>query len=153
RRARAARARRRARGALKDARPPHAILRVPFDAACSVDTLNVELGTRSYPILIDAGLIGRPEVFRQHVAAQDVLIVSNTAVAPLPLPPLRTSLGARRIVEAILPDGEAHKTLASAARLMDVLVANRFGRDCVLLALGGGVIGDLAGFAAACYQR
>jgi 3-dehydroquinate synthase len=118
-----------------------------------VDTLNVELGTRSYPILIDAGLIGRPEIFRQHLPAKDVLIVSNTTVAPLYLRPLSASLGSRRIVEAILPDGEAHKSLANVARLIDVLVANRFGRDCALIALGGGVVGDLAGFAAACYQR
>jgi 3-dehydroquinate synthase len=118
-----------------------------------VDTLNVELGTRSYPILIDAGLLGRPEVFRQHLPARDLLIVSNTTVAPLYLPTLKGSLGERRIVEVILPDGEAHKTLANTARVLDVLVANRFARDCAVVALGGGVVGDLAGFAAACYQR
>jgi len=118
-----------------------------------VELLNVELGTRSYPILIDAGLLGRPDLFRQHLPAQDVLVVSNTTVAPLYLPALRASLGARRVVEVILPDGEAHKTLANTARVIDVLVANRFARDCALLALGGGVAGDLAGFAAACYQR
>jgi 3-dehydroquinate synthase len=118
-----------------------------------VELLNVELGTRSYPILIEAGLLGRPDLFRQDLPAQDVLIVSNTTVAPLYLPALRTSLGSRRVVEVILPDGEAHKTLANSARVVDVLVANRFGRDCALLALGGGVVGDLAGFAAACYQR
>ena len=118
-----------------------------------MDTLNVELGTRSYPILIDAGLIGRPDVFRQHLPAHDVLVVSNTTVAPLYLPALTASLGPRRILEVILPDGETHKTLANAARVLDVLVANRFGRDCALIALGGGVVGDLTGFAAACYQR
>jgi len=118
-----------------------------------VDTLNVELGTRSYPILIDAGLLGRPDVFRQHLPAHDVLVVSNTTVAPLYLLALTASLGPRRIVEVILPDGEAHKTLANAARVLDVLIANRFGRDCALIALGGGVVGDLTGFAAACYQR
>ena len=118
-----------------------------------MDTLNVELGTRSYPILIDAGLIGRPDVFRQHLPARDVLVVSDTTVAPLYLPALTASLGPRRSVEVILPDGEAHKTLANAARVLDVLIANRFGRDCALIALGGGVVGDLTGFAAACYQR
>jgi 3-dehydroquinate synthase len=118
-----------------------------------VDTLNVELGTRSYPILIDTGLLGRPEVFRQHLAARDLLILSNTTVAPLYLPTLAASLGGRRIVEVILPDGEAHKTLANAARVLDVLIANHFGRDCAVVALGGGVVGDLGGFAAACYQR
>jgi len=118
-----------------------------------VDTLNVQLGNRSYPILIDGGLLGRGELFRQHLPSRDVLIVSNTTVAPLYLSPLKRSLGERRSVEVLLPDGEAHKTLANAARVMDVLVANRFARDCAVLALGGGVVGDLAGFAAACYQR
>ena len=118
-----------------------------------MDTLNVQLGNRSYPILIDAGLLGRAEPFSQHLPARDVLIVSNTTVAPLYLSPLKRSLGERRTVEVLLPDGEAHKTLANAARVLDVLVANRFARDCAVIALGGGVIGDLAGFAAACYQR
>ncbi|TLY95183.1 MAG: iron-containing alcohol dehydrogenase, partial [Gammaproteobacteria bacterium] len=118
-----------------------------------MDTLNVELGTRSYPILIDAGLLGRPDVFRQHLPAHDVLVVSDTTVAPLYLPALTASLAPRRSVEVILPEGEAHKTLANAARVLDVLIANRFGRDCALIALGGGVVGDLTGFAAACYQR
>ncbi len=115
-------------------------------------TLNVELGTRSYPILIGAGLLGHEDSFAR-LAARDVLIVSNSSVAPLYMAPLRRSLGTRRLVEVILPDGESHKTLANMARVLDVLVANRFARDCAVLALGGGVVGDLAGFAAACYQR
>ena len=119
----------------------------------TVDTLNVELGTRSYPILIAGGLLGRVEIFQQHLRARELLIVSNTTVAPLYLPTLTASLGTRRLVEVILPDGEAHKTLANASRVLDVLVANRLPRDCAVLALGGGVVGDLAGFAAACYQR
>jgi 3-dehydroquinate synthase len=119
----------------------------------NVDTLNVELGTRSYPILIAGGLLHRPEVFQQRLEARELLIVSNTTVAPLYLPALRASLGQRRVVEVILPDGEAHKTLANAARVLDVLIANRLPRDCAVVALGGGIVGDLAGFAAACYQR
>ncbi len=119
----------------------------------TVDILNVELGTRSYPILIAGGLLARPEVFEQHLHARELLIVSNTTVAPLYLPTLTASLGKRRVVEVILPDGEVHKTLANAARVLDVLIANRLARDCAVLALGGGVVGDLAGFAAACYQR
>lgn len=117
-----------------------------------VHTLNVELGTRSYPILIDAGLLGRADSFA-HLTARDVLVVSNSTVAPLYMEPLRRSLGSRRVVEITLPDGESHKTLANVSRVLDVLVANRFARDCAVLALGGGVVGDLAGFAAACYQR
>ena len=118
-----------------------------------VDTLNVELGTRSYPILIAAGALGRAQTFEPHLHASELLIVSNTTVAPLYLPTLTSSLGKRRRVEVILPDGEAHKTLANAARVLDVLIANRLARDSAVLALGGGVVGDLAGFAAACYQR
>jgi 3-dehydroquinate synthase len=87
------------------------------------------------------------------VPARDVLVVSNTTVAPLYLDSLSAGLRPRRIVEAILPDGEAHKTLTNVARILDVLVANRFARDCTVVALGGGVVGDMAGFAAACYQR
>ena len=118
-----------------------------------MDTLNVNLGTRSYPILIAGGLLSRPEVFQEHLRARELLILSDTTVAPLYLATLTSSLGKRRVVEVVLPDGEAHKTLANAARLLDVLVANRLARDCAVLALGGGVVGDLAGFAAACYQR
>jgi 3-dehydroquinate synthase len=118
-----------------------------------VQTLNVELGDRSYPILIGEGLLGQSQPFSEHLAARDVLIVSNTTVAPLYMATLVQSLGTRRCVEVLLPDGEAHKSLANVARVIDVLVANRFGRDCAVLALGGGVVGDLAGFAAACYQR
>jgi 3-dehydroquinate synthase len=122
-------------------------------AARTVDILNVALGTRSYPILIGAGLLARAELFRERLVARDVLLVSNTTVAPLYRPPLVAALAPRRIVEVTLPDGEAHKTLANMARVLDVLVANRFGRDGAVVALGGGVVGDLAGFAAATYQR
>lgn len=118
-----------------------------------METLRVELGNRSYPILIGQGLLGERPLFEQHVHARDILIVSNTVVAPLYLDRLEASLQPRRVVATILPDGESHKTLANVARILDVLVANRFGRDCAVVALGGGVVGDMAGFAAATYQR
>ncbi len=118
-----------------------------------MNTLKVELGDRSYPILIGEGLLLQPDLVRQHVPSRDILIVSNTTVAPLYMEPLATALKGRRVVEAVLPDGEAHKNLATVARVWDVLVANRFGRDCTVVALGGGVVGDMAGFAAAGYQR
>jgi 3-dehydroquinate synthase len=118
-----------------------------------VNTLKVELGSRSYPILIGAGLLAQADLLREHIVARDVLIVSNTTVAPLYLDTLTASLQPRRVVEVILPDGESHKTLANVARILDVLIANRFARDCAVVALGGGVVGDMAGFAAACYQR
>ena len=118
-----------------------------------MDTLRVELGNRSYPILIGRGLLGERSTFEQHVRARDLLVVSNTIVAPLYLASLERSLQPRRVVATILPDGESHKTLANVARILDVLVANRFARDCAVVALGGGVVGDMAGFAAATYQR
>ena len=118
-----------------------------------MQTLKVDLGERSYPIVIGEGLLRQAELLREHITGHDVLLVSNTIVAPLYARGLREALAAPRTVEACLPDGEAHKTLQSMARIMDVLVANRFGRDCVIVALGGGVVGDLAGYTAASYQR
>ncbi|MBV8803956.1 MAG: 3-dehydroquinate synthase [Sinobacteraceae bacterium] len=118
-----------------------------------MNTLRVELGDRSYPIVIGEGLLRRPELLREHVAARDILIVSNTIVAPLYMAPLTAAFRGARVVEAVLPDGESHKTLTTVSRVLDVLVANRFGRDCIVVALGGGVVGDMAGFAASCYQR
>ena len=119
-----------------------------------MDTLSVDLGSRSYPILIGAGLLARTDgAVAAHIAARDVLIVSNTVVSALYAPALRAALPDRRVVEVVLPDGEPHKTLANVARILDVLIANRFGRDACVVALGGGVVGDMAGFAAACYQR
>jgi 3-dehydroquinate synthase len=118
-----------------------------------VKTLKVELGARSYPILIGDGLLTQSGLLHQHVPARDVLIVSNTTVAPLYLDTLAGALRPRRVVEVILPDGESHKTLTNVSRILDVMVANRLGRDSTVVALGGGVVGDMAGFAAACYQR
>jgi 3-dehydroquinate synthase len=118
-----------------------------------MNTLQVRLGDRSYPILIGEGLLRQSDLVRRHLSARDILVVSNTTVAPLYMASLVEVLSESRVVEAILPDGESHKTLATVARILDVLVANRFGRDCCVVALGGGVVGDMAGFAAACYQR
>jgi 3-dehydroquinate synthase len=85
--------------------------------------------------------------------AGDVLLVTNTTVGPLYASRLAAALAPRRCVEVVLPDGGIHKTLANVSRMLDVLVANRFSRDACVVALGGGVVGDMAGFAAACYQR
>lgn len=89
----------------------------------------------------------------QAIPARDVLIVTNTIVGPLYAAKLSAALAPRRCVEVVLPDGEVHKTLANISRMLDVLVTNRFARDACVVALGGGVVGDMAGFAAACYQR
>jgi 3-dehydroquinate synthase len=118
-----------------------------------MQTLSVQMAERSYPIHIGAGLLRDPAVLAAAVPGQDVLLVSNTTVAPLYADRVRSALAGRRLVEVVLPDGEEHKTLETAGRVFDVLVANRFGRDAMVLALGGGVIGDLAGFVAATYQR
>ena len=118
-----------------------------------MNLLNVDLAERSYPILIGPGLLDDTALLAKHVPAGDVLLVSNTTVAPLYAARLKQGLGQRRIIEAILPDGESYKTLETFTRLLDVPMANRLSRDCVVVALGGGVVGDMAGFAAACYQR
>ncbi len=125
----------------------------PQPVSQPAQTLRVDLGERSYPILIGSGLLQSALLLATHIPAGDLVLVSNTVVAPLYAQRLRQALPERRVLELILPDGEAHKTLASASRMFDVMVANRLGRDAVVLALGGGVIGDLAGFVAACYQR
>ena len=116
-------------------------------------TLNLDLGPRSYPIFIGQGLLGRAELFDTGLAGNQVMVVSNETVAPLYLQSLRQALGDRDVQVLILPDGEEFKTLDEFAKILDALVGSRYARDCTLVALGGGVVGDMAGFAAACYQR
>jgi 3-dehydroquinate synthase len=118
-----------------------------------VQRIDVELGTRSYPIFIGAGAMAQAEELNRAIPARDVLLVTNTTVGPLYSDRLAAALAPRRCIEVELPDGETHKTLANVSRILDVLVANRLGRDACVVALGGGVVGDMAGFAAACYQR
>jgi len=115
--------------------------------------LNVELGTRSYPILIGSGLLHQHGVLDPFINGRDVLIITNDQLAPLYLEPLAKLIGNARIARLVLPDGEATKNLATLQTIFDALVQHRFGRDCVLVALGGGVIGDITGFAAATWQR
>jgi 3-dehydroquinate synthase len=118
-----------------------------------VQRIEVKLGDRSYPIHIGAGAMESAEDLNKAIPARDVLLVTNTTVGPLYAARLTAALAPRRCTEVQLPDGEVHKTLANVSRMLDVLVANRFGRDSCVVALGGGVVGDMAGFAAACYQR
>ena len=115
--------------------------------------IDVNLGSRSYPIYIGAGALRQKDAFDQVIPSRDVLLVTNTTVGPLYSASVMDALAPRRCLEVSLPDGEVHKTLANVARLLDVLIANRFARDCCVVALGGGVVGDMSGFAAACYQR
>ncbi len=115
--------------------------------------LSVDLGERSYPIYIGTGLIADPACYAPHLAGPQVLIVSNETVAPLYLDQVRSALTSRQVREVVLPDGEQYKTLEVWTLIFDGLLRGRFSRDCTLIALGGGVVGDMAGFAAACYQR
>jgi len=119
----------------------------------NMDTVRVSLGERSYPIHIGPGLIGDGELLRKSIPARQVMIVTNDVVAPLYLSRLEQSLGAEQQHSLILPDGEGEKNLATLRAIIDRLVAEGFRRDACLVALGGGVVGDVTGFAAACYQR
>ena len=116
-------------------------------------TVDIALGERSYPILIGPDLLRDAALLARHIAARDLLIVTNETIAPLYLQTLTTSLGDRRIESVILPDGESYKTLDTFGRIVDVLIDQRLNRDAAIVALGGGVVGDMAGFAAAAYQR
>jgi len=118
--------------------------------------LTVPLGDRSYPIHIGDGLLGDAALLAAVLPARRVAVVTNDIVGPLYLPRLQATwaaAGATPLLEIVLPDGERHKTLPTVSRILDTLVANRFARDDLVVALGGGVVGDMAGFAAACYQR
>jgi 3-dehydroquinate synthase len=124
-----------------------------FGYPSAVQTLHLDVGHARYPITIGSGLLADRQLLEGQIEGQNLLVVTNTTVAPLYLPRLRASLQDRRVVPCVLPDGEQHKTLETAGRVFDVLVAEKLNRDAVVLALGGGVVGDIAGFAAACYQR
>ena len=116
-------------------------------------TLTVELGVRSYPIVIGSGLFGSSGLLDPYVLGRDVLIVTNEVVEPLYLDPLKKLLGDCQVNTLTLPDGESTKTLQTVNQVFDALVAHGYGRDRILLTLGGGVVGDIGGFAAASYQR
>ncbi len=115
--------------------------------------IDLKLGRRSYPILIGPGLLGSNEILQEHAGAAKLLVVTDEVVAPLWLPRLEQGLTGRPVARCVLPGGEEQKTLGNVATIIDALVAARLNRDGLVLALGGGVIGDIAGFAAASYQR
>jgi 3-dehydroquinate synthase len=118
-------------------------------------TLEVSLGDRSYPIFIGSGLISKSELFQPLIAGQSVYIVSNTTVAPLYSKTLIETISgdAKSVHEIILPDGESYKDWATIQKIFDALLANGADRKTVIIALGGGVVGDMAGFAAASFMR
>lgn len=118
-------------------------------------TVNVDLGERAYPINIGTGLIARTELFAPHIAGNSVTIVTNTTVDPLYGDTLRAALAplGKRVTTVVLPDGEAHKTWQTLNLIFDALLGAQADRKTTLIALGGGVVGDMTGFAAASYMR
>ncbi|HQN64771.1 MAG TPA: 3-dehydroquinate synthase [Methylophilus sp.] len=120
-----------------------------------MQTLTVSLGDRSYPIHIGAGLIAQSELILPHLKRKQVAIVTNTTVAPLYMAKLAEPLRQHGVgvIEVVLPDGEAYKNSDTLNLIYDALLKHRAERSTTLIALGGGVIGDLTGFAAATYQR
>ena len=118
-----------------------------------IQTINVALGERSYPIHIGAGLLDDHAFLSQQIDSQQILIVTNATVAPLYLQRVEDAFQDRQVAVCTLPDGEQEKSLQQFEKLIDVLIDKRFHRDATAVALGGGVIGDLTGFVAAAYQR
>jgi len=118
-----------------------------------MNTLFVDLGDRSYPIRIGRRLFTTPTLLTEHVHGRQVMVVSNTTVAPLYLDAVTGLLSDFKVSSVIIPDGEEYKTLDTLNTIFTALLENRFNRGCTLVALGGGVVGDITGFAAASYQR
>jgi 3-dehydroquinate synthase len=117
--------------------------------------VEIALGARSYPILIGSALLDSPETYADLPDAASALIVTNTTIAPIYGERLRAAMQGkfRHIHTVVLPDGEAHKTWQTLNLIFDALLANGCDRKTVLFALGGGVVGDMTGFAAASYMR
>jgi 3-dehydroquinate synthase len=118
-----------------------------------METLSVALGSRAYPIHIGAGILDAADLYRPHLDGGAAAIVTNSVVAPFYLERLRKALNGVRLTEVVIGDGEQSKSWQGVEQVVDALLAARLGRDGLVVALGGGVIGDLAGFAAAIYQR
>ncbi|MFZ9917285.1 MAG: 3-dehydroquinate synthase [Methylophilaceae bacterium] len=116
-------------------------------------TLTVNLGDRSYPIYIGVKLLQDPALIQKHIQTKAVCIVTNTTVSKLYLSKLKKSLNDYRVIEVILEDGEQFKNADSLNQIYTVLLDNKFNRDSTIIALGGGVVGDIAGFAAASFMR
>lgn len=122
--------------------------------AMLMHTLHVDLGERSYPLYIGRDLFHDSPLLAKHVPGSQVVIVSNETVAPMYVERVKQALGDRSLItEVVLPDGEQYKTLDSLAGIFDQVMADGHNRSTSFIAVGGGVIGDMTGFAAACYQR
>ncbi|MGN6280215.1 iron-containing alcohol dehydrogenase, partial [Frateuria sp.] len=118
-----------------------------------IQTIELALGTRRYPVCIGRGLLGDHARWRAHLRGRHALVVSNTTVAPLYLDRVAQGLEGLRWSHFLLEDGEAYKTFGNVGRALEALAALGATRDACVIALGGGVVGDLAGFAAACWMR
>ena len=118
-----------------------------------MQTLNVDLGDRSYPIYIGSGLLQQKELIQTHIQGKTTAIVSNETIAPLYLELLHQTIKSYKNTDIILPDGEKYKTLETEQQIFTQMLSAHCDRKTTLLALGGGVVGDMTGFAAACYQR
>ncbi|HAI70209.1 MAG TPA: 3-dehydroquinate synthase [Gammaproteobacteria bacterium] len=116
-------------------------------------TLQVDLGARSYPIYIGQALLGDAKLIAPYVKGQQVLVVTNETVAPLYLEKTLSAFANYQTAYVILPDGEKYKTLEILNPIFETLLKRHFDRQTTLVALGGGVVGDITGFAAAAYQR
>jgi len=117
-------------------------------------TLHVDLGDRGYPVYIGRDLLSDDTLLAQHVSGSQVVIVSNETVAPLYVDRVRKALGSRQLItDVVLPDGEQYKTLLTLSDIFDRVMAAGHNRTTTFIAVGGGVIGDITGFAAASYQR
>lgn len=119
-----------------------------------LNKLNVDLADRSYPIIIGSGLISRADSFKDIIRYRNVMVVSNVTIAPLYMKSLHRALDTFcQVRECILPDGECFKTLESFNQVLTSMLKEGMGRDSTVVALGGGVVGDISGFAASAYQR
>lgn len=118
-----------------------------------MDTFDVELGARSYPIYIGGDLLAQADLLLKHIAGKHVLIVSNDKVAPLYLAKIQQACVSLSCDHYVLPDGEKYKNLQSMQEIYTSLLEKHCDRNTTLIALGGGVVGDITGFAAATYQR
>jgi 3-dehydroquinate synthase len=116
-------------------------------------TLTVDLGDRSYPIHIGQHLLDNSDLLTRHIRSKQVMVVSNDTVAPLYLDKVMHGLSGFDATSVILPDGEQYKTLETLNSIFTALLEARYNRDCTLVALGGGVVGDITGYASASYQR
>ncbi|XP_051189208.1 3-dehydroquinate synthase, chloroplastic [Lolium perenne] len=148
--ARALRSRRRVVASAAPAMHPPAVSRVST-------VVDVDLGDRSYPIYIGPGLLDEPELLQRHVVGKRVLVVTNTTVAPLYLEKVTWALTYQNpnvsVESVVLPDGEKYKDMDTLMKVFDKAIESRLDRRCTFVALGGGVIGDMCGYAAASFLR